>query len=284
MLRDLLACPVCHGALDGVVCTACGREYRDDGVLDLTPIPPPDPAVASRWHVWEQLQANGERVYGDDPDHNLSVGDREDARAFGVFSELEGRVLDVGCGPQARPSYAAQAELVGIDPLAGEQPRQFAFVKGIAEFLPFRNATFDRVLFATSLDHMLSPERAVVEARRVVKPGGSVCVWHGEVLPLPPPPPGPSLASRVRRAAQLLRRGDISTIVGRLRPAPPPAPAPPAPSPPLFDVPAGAVDAFHFAHPDTETVVSWLTDAGLVIDRNERDAIGNRFIRARRTG
>jgi SAM-dependent methyltransferase len=277
MLRDILACPVCHAPLTGVVCTACGREYRDDGVLDLTPIPPPHPEIAGRWHVWERLQANGEAIYRDAPQDNLSVGARDDARAFGAFCELDGRVLDVGCGPQAMPSYAADAELIGIDPLTGEQPRQFSFVKGIAEFLPFRDATFDRVLFATSLDHMLSPELAVSEARRVLKPNGAVCVWHGEVLPPGAPretPPPPSVAARTRNAARMLRRGDLSSIIGRFRPAPAPRPAP------TFDVPAGAVDAFHFAHPATGTVIGWLTGAGLIVERNECDAVGNRFIRA----
>jgi uncharacterized protein YbaR (Trm112 family) len=111
MLRDILACPVCHATLEGVMRSACGREYRDDGVLDLTPVPPPDAAVEARWETWEQLQANGDRVYRDDPVNNPSVGEREDTRAFGAFSELEGmRILDVGCGPQTRlPTVVASS-------------------------------------------------------------------------------------------------------------------------------------------------------------------------------
>ncbi|MGH2901452.1 MAG: methyltransferase domain-containing protein, partial [Solirubrobacteraceae bacterium] len=193
-LREILACPVCHAALDGPACAACGRAYAEaGGVLDLTPVPPPDAEVLGRWQLWEALQANGERAYVTDPPSSLSVGERADARAFAAFARLDGLVLDVGCGPQARPSYAdgMSGELVGIDPLTGEQPRRFQFVKGIAEYLPFAGATFDRVLFATSIDHVLSPSLAVADARRVTKPGGEVIVWLGE------PAPAPALRARI---------------------------------------------------------------------------------------
>ena len=60
---------------------------------------------------------------------------------------------------------------VGVDPLRGAQPRAFAFAQAIAEYLPFRDGVFDRVLFATSIDHVLLPELALAEARRVSKSG-----------------------------------------------------------------------------------------------------------------
>jgi ubiquinone/menaquinone biosynthesis C-methylase UbiE len=42
---------------------------------------------------------------------------------------------------------------------------------------------FDRVLFATSIDHVLVPELALAEAYRVASRGGTVCIWLGEVAP-----------------------------------------------------------------------------------------------------
>jgi len=286
-LADILACPTCHGALDGVVCTGCGRSYASrDGVLDLTPVPPPDAEVLERWDLWEALQANGESAYEIDPPNNLSLGEREDVRAFARFAQLEGRVLDVGCGPQALPSYATQqaGDFVGIDPLMGEQPRRFAFVKGIAEYLPFADAAFDRVLFATSIDHVLSPRLAVGEAARVTKPGGAVVVWVSE-------PAGPrSPRERAVSAVRMLTRGELRALARAVRSALPERTRPDdgtmrvrtAGATMTFKVPDGAIDAFHFMHPDAALVEQWMVAAGLEVEAIERPLPGHCFIRARR--
>jgi SAM-dependent methyltransferase len=245
MLAEILGCPVCHATLADARCTACGRACPDG---DHTP----DNGLKPTWGLWEQPLANGAEVYDGDPVNNLSVGDRKDARAFAEFSRLTGRVLDVGCGPQARPSYAEADQFVGIDPLRGGD-REFAFVQGIAEYLPFRDDVFDRVLFATSLDHMLSPKRALAEARRVLKPDGLVCVWHGE----PPPPRRLPLKERVRR---LIQR---PTVLG-------------------YRTPRGAVDPFQSSHPRFATVLQWLTEAGLTVEREHRDQVGNCLVAARK--
>jgi SAM-dependent methyltransferase len=250
MLAEILGCAVCHAPLDGDRCTGCGRRYPGK---HYTPVPPPDGDVRSKWGVWEQLQANGAEVYEGDPGGNLSVGERGDARAFADFADLTGWVLDVGCGPQPLPSYAGGDRFVGIDPLAGAH-RDFAFVHGIAEYLPFRDGVFERVLFATSLDHMLSPQRAISEARRVLKHEGLVCVWHGE----PPLPPRRSLGEKVRRVV-----GGGPRLLG-------------------YKTPRGAVDPFHFSHPRFAVILEWLTDAGLAIERDHRDEVGNCFVAARR--
>ena len=287
MLSELLVCPVCHGTLDDLLCRDCDRSYRSTrGVLDLTPIPPPDGEVQARWGLWEALQANGEQAYDIDPPSSLSVGDRDDVRAFARFAQLDGRVLDVGCGPQPLPSYAAGmiGELVGVDPLVGEQPRDFAFVKGIAEYLPFADARFDRVLFATSLDHVLSPPLALAEARRVTARGGAVVVWFGEqAAPAP-------LRARAREAARMLGRGELAALVRAARAAlQPPSPqsvvtvATPGATM-TFDVPEGAVDAFHVAHPDAAQITRWLGAAGLTVEAVDRPLPGHCFIRARRPG
>jgi SAM-dependent methyltransferase len=283
-LDQLLVCAVCRGALqdepDGLRCAACGRGYPvRDGLPDLTPVPPPDEAVLGRWDLWEELQRNGAEEYEADPEASLSVGEREEPAAFGAFARLTGRVLDVGCGPQARPSYAAgfDGQLVGIDPLPGERARGFDFVRGIAEYLPFPDATFDRVLFATSIDHVLSPELALAEARRVTKGDGAVVIWLGEIYR------PPSTRERLRNAARLLRSGDLRGLGARLasmtRRRPRPA-AEPQPAPPAREVPRGAVDAFHFSHPDEAAVRAWLETAGLEVGDVERPFRNSCFIRS----
>jgi SAM-dependent methyltransferase len=259
-LSQILACPVCHRTLMDTSCVGCGRSYpTHDGVIDFTPTPLPDPQVRARWELWAHLEANGAQAYKIDPPSSLSVGEREDARAFAEFCELEGLVLDVGCGPQELPTYAADLRVgfVGIDPLRGVQARSFAFVQGIAEYLPFRNGVFDRVLFATSIDHVLVAELALAEAQRVAKPGGSICVWLGELSPAP-------LRERLKRRRQPEQITRIETSGATM----------------TFDIPTGAADAFHVAHPSARQVQRWLKRAGLTVLEVQRPIVNHCFIRA----
>jgi SAM-dependent methyltransferase len=257
LLAEILACPVCRGELADSRCRSCGRSYEGG---DFIPRPLPDSPLSQQWQLWKELEANGARAYEVDPPSSLSVGEREDARLFAEFSRLQGLILDIGCGPQALPSYAEGAEdrFVGIDPLPSTQPRAFPFARAIAEYLPFRDSVFDRVLFATSIDHVLSPELALAETRRVVKSGGMVCVWLGEANPQPPPS---GIRERLRR-----RRGivQITTPRATMR----------------FRVPAGAVDPFHVAHPTAQQVEEWLLRAGLRDVTVERPLPQRCFLRA----
>jgi SAM-dependent methyltransferase len=282
-LDDLLVCPVCHGTLEtldtAVVCGSCGRGYARTGVvLDATPNPPPDGDVASRWPLWEALQHNFLVAADEIPEHSLSVGERKDASEFASFAELEGIVLDVGCGPQEEPSYAGgwQGRFVGIDPVAGAPHRAFDFVQGLGEYLPFRDATFDRVLFATSLDHMLSPQRALAEARRVLKPLGTVNVWFGEIdAETKAPSRGGSLVKGIRHPLWGARRlrARMTRATGTdgpdyLR---------------TLDTPDGAVDMFHALHLDRPLIEGWLRGAGLRMATTDTASEGrSRFLQATR--
>ncbi|MBV9817443.1 MAG: methyltransferase domain-containing protein [Solirubrobacterales bacterium] len=263
-------CPVCHVDVpepgsSGVRCPTCGRQFPDrDGAMDFTPNPPPDPDVQERWPLWEQLQHNFVVAADEIPEHSLSVGRRADATAFARFSDLRGSVLDVGCGPQTEPSYAvgANGRFVGIDPLRGEKQREFTFVQGIGEYLPFADGSFDRVLFATSLDHVLSPARSLSEARRVLSPSGTVNIWFGEVPDTELPPPAtdsPSLRRRLGDAA-MHPRAAIRRLTGR---------TPPQPPEPAYlrelAVPTGAIDIFHVVHLSSPLVSEWLSAAGLTV-------------------
>ena len=257
LLPEILACPVCHGELADGRCPTCGRSYVDG---DFVPHPLPDDSLRQRSQLWRKLEANGARAYDLDPPSSLSVGDRADARLFAEFSRLKGLVLDIGCGPQALPSYAEglAERFVGVDPLRGSGPRAFAFAQAIAEYLPFRDNVFDRVLFATSLDHVLSPELALAEARRVAKSGGMLCLWIGEANP-PAPPSG--LRERVWHRLRIVH---ITTPRATMR----------------FRVPEGAVDPFHVAHPSADEVVALLERAGLPVVEVLRPMPQQCFLRA----
>jgi len=139
----------------------------------------------AKWQTWETLQKNGERSYQCDPEHNLGITDRADFIEFGRFCDFHGLVLDIGCGPQRCPTHfrhctRPEVTFLGIDPLVGEQPKDYLFVQGLGEFLPFHADLFDQVLFVTSLDHFPNPVDGLREAKRIIKADGEICIWIAE--------------------------------------------------------------------------------------------------------
>ncbi len=140
------------------------------------------PHLFERWAA-ANLEINIEE-YRDNPRSSCSTGFNEVALLFGGFIApyLRGRVLDIGCGPYSVPSYLEgypHSLISGIDPLAPFEPHPFEFIQGFAEFLPWQDSTFDVVIAATSLDHILSLDLARSEITRVLNPGGVFLVWEG---------------------------------------------------------------------------------------------------------
>lgn len=92
-------------------------------------------------------------------------------------------VLDVGCngGTVSIPlKERNKCRVKGIDivPELIEKAKSrgiFAQV-GIAESLPFTSNQFDHVVCTEVLEHLYEPEKAIAEAYRVLKPGGSYIV------------------------------------------------------------------------------------------------------------
>jgi SAM-dependent methyltransferase len=108
------------------------------------------------------------------------------SRLFRSLVEMHatGRVLDVGCGVFGCPYYLMSypPELIsGLDPLAPFQTPDFEFVRGISEYLPWRDESFSTIISATSLDHCMSLDRSLAEMRRVLRPGGRLLLWIDSV-------------------------------------------------------------------------------------------------------
>jgi len=94
------------------------------------------------------------------------------------------RVLDVGCGTglvlrQVAARLPRAEVLVGIDPAptmvevarrTGTDAR-LRFECGVAEHLPFEDASFDLVVSATSFDHWKDQRAGLAECARVLAPG-----------------------------------------------------------------------------------------------------------------
>jgi SAM-dependent methyltransferase len=97
------------------------------------------------------------------------------------------RVLDIATGPGYVAARAAErgADSVGLDfsetmlAFARSRSPNVEFVRGDATELPFLDGSFDAATCAFLLLHLGRPEAAVVEAARVLAPGGSAAfsVW-----------------------------------------------------------------------------------------------------------
>jgi len=99
------------------------------------------------------------------------------------------RWLDIGCGTGALSEAilrdTAPAAVSGVDPSAGfiayarEQVAdvRVAFEVADAQTLPFVDDHFDAVVSGLALNFIPSPERALTEMVRVVRPGGTVAAY-----------------------------------------------------------------------------------------------------------
>lgn len=100
------------------------------------------------------------------------------------------RVLEVGCGTGVITAMIADlegvGEVVGIDPAPGlirrarERRPDLTFDVGDGQALPYADASFDGVVFATTLCHLPDPGLALSEARRVLRPAGTLLVYEGD--------------------------------------------------------------------------------------------------------
>lgn len=137
-----------------------------------------------------------------------------------TFGDLSGkRLLDVACGTGELTVAASQrgASAEGIDfaaTMVGKAREKYPdsrFMEGDAEHLAYDDSIFDAVVCAFGLLHLQDADRAIAEARRVLKAGGryTFTVWghadqggdffklvmgaitqHGTLdVPLPPAPP-----------------------------------------------------------------------------------------------
>jgi ubiquinone/menaquinone biosynthesis C-methylase UbiE len=102
-------------------------------------------------------------------------------------------VLEIGCGTgaiaRALAVRSGVGEVVGVDPAPGLLARaralsaghpNLAFLEADGRDLPLPADRFDLVVAHTVLSHVPEPERAVAEAHRTLRPGGTLAVFDGD--------------------------------------------------------------------------------------------------------
>ncbi|HEX3594368.1 MAG TPA: methyltransferase domain-containing protein [Polyangiaceae bacterium] len=207
ILLQLLACPRCRGALDGSAralrCPRCDVDFEvvqdiprlNDGATQR------DPKIAAEWEV----QRRCKELYVDEESIVNHLETLVLPRIIGWLGELEGPVLDLGCGVGfLGRAWANQTKLrnplVGLDlqvALLDEANAGYVGrVEGDVHRLPFKDEAFGAVVVANALHHMSDPVRALSEVRRVVKLGGKIVSCDPREF---------SLLERVKR---VIRRND----------------------------------------------------------------------------
>ena len=97
-------------------------------------------------------------------------------------------ILDVGCGE--KPYYPLIAEHAASYRGFDVEPGPVVDDVGVAEQLPYDDASFDIVVSTQVLEHADDPAAVVSEIHRVLKPGGAALVsTHGAFVFHPTPPP-----------------------------------------------------------------------------------------------
>lgn len=103
------------------------------------------------------------------------------------------RVLDAGCGDGFWTLRMATqcGHVTGLEPdnrtvqVARDlhsRPK-ITYVCGVAESLPFADASFDKIVSISCLEHFADPWRGIGEMARVLKPGGRIALSVDSLLP-----------------------------------------------------------------------------------------------------
>lgn len=146
-------------------------------------------------------------------------------------------LLDIGCGSGLAAAMAAErgARVWGLDAtpellaIARERVPAGEFTHGDMEWLPYPDDMFDVVTGFNSFQYASNPLNALIQARRVCRPGGSIVIatWGrpehcasfsvirtlGSLLPPPPPgAPGPFALSTDGALAALARDAGLEPL------------------------------------------------------------------------
>jgi ubiquinone/menaquinone biosynthesis C-methylase UbiE len=109
-------------------------------------------------------------------------------RAATPFIGFGSRVCDLGCGPGAPFLHAIEPRLlsgVGLDENPGESIRgKISSVRANITYpLPLDSGQFDHVTMLAVLEHLAAPHNVLLEAYRLLRPGGSlIMTWPSALV------------------------------------------------------------------------------------------------------
>jgi len=88
-----------------------------------------------------------------------------------IQSKVSGRVLDIGyvSGTLHDIILEASDKVVGLDTRIGRGKDR---VRGDAERMPLKAESFDMIVAGELIEHLKTPERFLMECRRILRPGG----------------------------------------------------------------------------------------------------------------
>ncbi|MFI9374423.1 class I SAM-dependent methyltransferase [Streptomyces parvulus] len=147
--------------------------------------------------------APGLRSFYENPAVPVASGDarsRRQARLLAAALDTPGAlVVDVGCGDGSAAATAAPFlaghRIVGVDwsqdALRRARPRMTHVARGELDHggLPFADGCAEAVLFSEVIEHLVDPDRAMDELRRILRPGGhlmlstpNLAAWYNRAL------------------------------------------------------------------------------------------------------
>jgi SAM-dependent methyltransferase len=220
-----IACPYCHMALTTsdttLQCSACGAQFpqRDPAVLQLMPS-----QFAGSRADWVDRQDQMTRWYDElraDPERAAASLCGELEPLAPTLAALRGPVIDLGGGlglprmhlvpgvsyvalePDTRWADAAWSALV---PALRGLPLPPPTVRGVGEYIPFRDGYFHGGLALWSLNHVDDPAQTLAELARVLAPGADLVLVLDEVEPRWRDLTDPAFPVRARGRAGYARR------------------------------------------------------------------------------
>ena len=96
-------------------------------------------------------------------------------------------ILDAGCGrgdvslkiaKKAKKIYAIDIAKSGFEKIKKNSPKNLIFKKMNIENLKFKEETFDKIVCIETLEHVLHPEKAISEMKRVLKKQGIIVLSY----------------------------------------------------------------------------------------------------------
>ncbi|MBN1274894.1 methyltransferase domain-containing protein [Candidatus Woesearchaeota archaeon] len=131
---------------------------------------------------YDRLAPGYDELYGEEQSRKLDIIMARLAR-----EELDGAVLDVGCGTGASLDRLAEASgvpCVGVEPSAGMASLYRGgqeLISGRAEELPFPDGYFSAVVSVTAVQNFSDVSLGISEMVRVLRRGGPLlvsCLWR----------------------------------------------------------------------------------------------------------